>query len=111
MLSRQGKMLAYIRRQETKDLHLIGVTAIFMASKLEEVYPLKVRTVHEKIAHRKLSADTIRQKEAEFLEAFNFNVVGATLYDAIAICLHIVNQRTNQCKVGLRLPTKAFLQL
>jgi len=33
-----------------------------MASKLEEIYPLKLRTVHEKIAHRKLSIDTVRQK-------------------------------------------------
>lgn len=93
-----------LRPQETKDLHLIGVTSIFMASKLEEVYPLKLKTVYEKIAHRKLNADVIRQKESEFLEAFNFNVVGATLYDAITVCLYIVDNE-------LHLPAKAFSQL
>ena len=33
------------------DLHLIGVTAMFVGSKLEDVYPLKMKTIHEKIAH------------------------------------------------------------
>ena len=37
------------------DLHVIGVTAMFVASKFEDLHPLKMRVVHEKIAHGKLS--------------------------------------------------------
>ena len=33
------------------DLHLTGVTAMFVASKFEDIYPLKMKTVYEKIAH------------------------------------------------------------
>ena len=34
-------------------LHLVGVTSIYVATKIEEVYPIKLRTVEEKIAHKK----------------------------------------------------------
>lgn len=44
---------------ETKDIHLIGVTSMLMASKLEEVVPFKVSTAVEKMAHGKLSAEDV----------------------------------------------------
>lgn len=42
------------------DLHLLGVAAMFLACKYEEIYPVKLQVVHEKIAHRKLSRDDIK---------------------------------------------------
>jgi hypothetical protein len=36
------------------DLHVIGVTSMFLASKYEDIYPLKMKTVFEKIGHSKL---------------------------------------------------------
>ena len=36
---------------ELNDLHLIGISCMFIASKLEEIYPIKIKTVFEKIAH------------------------------------------------------------
>lgn len=35
-------------------LHIIGVQTMLIASKMEEVFPLKIKTVYEKIAHRKI---------------------------------------------------------
>jgi hypothetical protein len=40
---------------KSSDLHLVGVACIFIAVKYEEIYPLKVKLIHEKIAHKKLS--------------------------------------------------------
>jgi hypothetical protein len=40
-------------------LHLVGVTSIYIAAKIEEVYPIKLKTVEEKIAHKKLSEKDI----------------------------------------------------
>lgn len=40
--------------KEVSDLHVTGVTTMFIASKFEDIYPLKMKTVHEKIAHKKL---------------------------------------------------------
>jgi hypothetical protein len=39
---------------------LIGVAAIFISTKMEEIYPLKLKTIYDKIAHKKLSIDSIR---------------------------------------------------
>lgn len=47
--------------REIADLHLIGVTSMFIASKYEDIYPLKMKMVFEKIAHKKLSIDKIKQ--------------------------------------------------
>jgi hypothetical protein len=43
------------------DLHITGVVAMFLASKYEEIYPLRLQIVHEKIAHKKISTDQIRK--------------------------------------------------
>ena len=41
--------------KDVSDLHLIGVTSMFLSSKFEDIYPLKMKTVFEKIGHQKLS--------------------------------------------------------
>lgn len=50
-------MDAYLRlcrpRLEGKDLHLIGVTTMFSAAKYEEIHPLKLAVVYDKIARKK----------------------------------------------------------
>ena len=37
--------------KDVSDLHLIGVTSMFLSSKFEDIYPLKMKTVFEKIGH------------------------------------------------------------
>jgi hypothetical protein len=55
------------RVHQPSELHLLGVAAMFIACKYEEIYPVKLQVVHEKIAHKKLSKDDIKNKEAEIL--------------------------------------------
>lgn len=61
-------MDAYLRcsqsRLEVKDLHLIGVTTMFAAAKYEEIHPLKLSVVYDKIARKKFRKDEILQKES-----------------------------------------------
>jgi len=40
---------------EVSALHVTGVAAMFLASKYEDIYPLKMRDVYEKIGHKRLS--------------------------------------------------------
>lgn len=57
-------------KQETReisDLHIIGVTCMFIASKYEDIYPLKMRMVYEKIAHQKLAIADIKALELDIL--------------------------------------------
>lgn len=63
------------RKLETKDIHLIGVTAMLISSKLEEIIPFKVSTVVEKMTHGKLKAREIVECEVEMLRAVNFNML------------------------------------
>lgn len=41
--------------QCVEELHLIGITSLFIASKYEEIAPLRLKTIVEKIGHNKFS--------------------------------------------------------
>ncbi len=46
--------LAEQERLPITRLHIIGVVSMLLATKMDEVFPLKVKTVYEKIVHRKI---------------------------------------------------------
>lgn len=49
---------------------------MFMASKYEDVYPLLMKTVFNKIGHKKIAVEAIRARELDILRAIGF-MVGA----------------------------------
>ena len=51
---------------------------------------MRLQTVHERIAHKKLSAEQIKSKELEILETLDFNVTGPTVYDYLILLLHMI---------------------
>jgi len=61
------------RALETRDVHLLGVTAMLLASKQEEIVPFKVSTVVEKMTHNKLRPRDVVECETEVLTALDFN--------------------------------------
>lgn len=63
------------------DLHLIGCTCMFIASKILDIRPLKLKTIYEKIAHEKLSTKEIKDQEVEILKVLKFNVYLPTIYE------------------------------
>ena len=66
-----------------KVIHSVGVTAMYMASKYEDVFPLHSKVVSEKIAHGSISPKEIVAKEREFLTLFDFNTDFVTHFDFI----------------------------
>lgn len=58
----------------TKSIHLIGITAMLLATKMEEISPFKVKMVAEKIAHGKLTKSQIVDCETEFLRCLDFRL-------------------------------------
>lgn len=64
---------------KSSDLHLIGVATMFIASKYEDVIPLLMRTVINKIGHNKFSQYQIQEKEIEILKALSFKVGAPTV--------------------------------
>ena len=73
--------------REISDLHIIGVTAMFIASKYEDIYPLKMKMVHEKIAHKKLSIEKIKSLEMEVLKCIHYRIPAPTSYEFLKVYL------------------------
>jgi len=48
---------------------------------------MKLKVVYEKIAHKKISIETIKNKEADILNTLNFNIVKTTLNDIVFLSL------------------------
>ena len=47
------------QRLPITKLHIIGVVSMLIATKMDEVYPLKIKTVYEKIVHKKIDKKDI----------------------------------------------------
>ena len=45
---------------------------MLVATKMDEVYPLKVKTVYDKIVHRKIEKKDLVEMEAKLVEKLNF---------------------------------------
>jgi hypothetical protein len=65
------------RSLELHELHITGVACMFIASKYEDVYPLLMKTVFNKIGHKKMSVEAIRAKELDILRVLGFKIGAA----------------------------------
>ncbi len=70
-----------------EDLHLIGVTVMFMASKYQDIYPLRLKFVQENISHKKFSIEQIKTKEIDISNALLYQITFPTQWDFINIYL------------------------
>ena len=73
--------------KEVSDLHITGVTTMFIASKFEDIYPLKMKTVFEKIAHKKLEIQKIKSLELEIMKSIDYKIHAPTVLDFLKIYL------------------------
>ena len=64
-----------------KDVHGLGVTSMYLASKYEDISPLHSKIVSEKIAHKAISPKDILKRELEFLAIFDYEIDFVTHYD------------------------------
>ena len=85
-------MDAYLQRcprLEVKDLHLVGVTSMFTAGKYEEIHPLKLGIIYDKISRRKFKKQDILQKESELVATIDFKLEVPSVYDIVRHILRI----------------------
>lgn len=57
------------------------MVAMFLASKYEDVHPLLMRTVVNKIGHNKFSGKEVQVREAELLRTLEFRVGAPTILE------------------------------
>ena len=65
------------------DLHLIGVTCMFIANKYYDIYPLKLKMVFVFFSHKKLSCQDIKNKEDEIMNSLNFIIGKSNIWEFI----------------------------
>ena len=93
---------------EPAELHLIGVTSMFIASKYQDIYPLRLKIVQDKIAHNKLTCKEIINKEDEITRYLNYNIGLPTMWDFINLFIEeifYINCNKHQIKNQILLDT------
>jgi hypothetical protein len=85
--------------KEVQDLHSMGVTCMFVASKYEDIYPLKMKMVYEKIAHKKLPMEKIKSLEMDILKVIKYKIAAPTALDFLKVYLKdVLNISTSSSK-------------
>ena len=75
------------RKHNEKDLHLIGIVSMYMSSKMEDIIPLHMVHIKQKIGHDKFSQSQILSMEREILNILDWDIVFITTYDVVKIFL------------------------
>ena len=78
---------------QTEQLHIIGVTALFIASKFEDEKHLSITQVIRWITHDKIDRARLLTMEIRMFAALNFNIWIVTAYDIIKLLL--ANMKTH----------------
>jgi hypothetical protein len=66
-----------------EDLHLVGISSMFLASKFYDVYPLKLKLIVEKVGHNKFPAQDIKNMEEKIVKTLNYEILKPTSFEFI----------------------------
>lgn len=83
----------YSQKLQNPDVHLIGVTCMYLASKYEDVYPLHSKTIADKISHKAFQQKQITHKEEELLRLFEFKIDFVTPLDLHQLFVKLIASR------------------
>ncbi|EGR33248.1 n-terminal domain protein [Ichthyophthirius multifiliis] len=88
------------RQLQPSELHLIGITCMFIASKFEEIIPFNLNILQDKISHKRLSKQQLKNMEFEILYCLDFKIPSTNLHTLIQqiafyFSLFIFNQEYN----------------
>lgn len=74
---------------------------MFIASKYEDIYPLKMKMVYEKIAHKKLPVEKIKGLEMDILKVIKYRIPAPTSLDFLKYYLKQVLNIGRSGKSGI----------
>lgn len=69
------------------EIQLAVITSIYIASKMEDIYPLHMTHIVKNISHNKYVPSDIIDMEKRIMKALNFNIVKVTTFDFVRIFL------------------------
>lgn len=82
---------------------------MFLASKYEDIYPLKMKMVFEKIAHKKLPIAKIKSLELDILKTIHYKIPTPSLLDFLKVYLKAVLNIGHAGNTSLKKEEKAAL--
>lgn len=74
LMDRYFKNIGVDKSLPSTELHVTGVVTMFIASKYEDIIPLLMRTIVNKIGHNKFSVRQIEEKELEILRVLDYRI-------------------------------------
>ena len=66
-----------------EDIHLIGLTCIYISSKVEDIIPLRMSHIVKNLGHFTFNEKDIIEKEKEIIQTIDFDFFTAGTYDYI----------------------------
>ena len=67
---------------DNSDIHLIGMTSIFTASKFQEIYPQSLKVFSHRVGHDMFTLDQIKSMESQILTEIGMEtLVSTSVYD------------------------------
>lgn len=79
------------------DIHLIGITCMYISSKFEDIYPISILDFFDKVGHGAFSTEEIREKEFDVLRTLGFSLNFSTFMDVADFHMKNVFER-DKCK-------------
>ena len=74
---------------DLKALHLYGLVSCFIASKLEEIQPIRMETVLQEAGHGKFQHAEIVEAERKIYEVLEYKILSETLIDRVFTLLDV----------------------
>lgn len=71
------------KKLKDEDIHLIGLTCIYISSKVEDIIPLRMSHIVKSLGHSTFDSKTIIKKEREIIKTIDFDLFTAGTYDYI----------------------------
>ena len=96
------------KKIEDKDIHLIGLACIFIASKSEDLCPFQMKHIVEELGKNKFKNVNILEKEIDIIQTINFELFNWTTYDYI--CIQLSDFKKNNKDVMEKLNMKQYFE-
>ena len=88
---------------ESKDIHLIGMVSMYLASKTFDVIPIQMNSLKEIVGHDVFSQKTIKDMEKKIIKTINFDLFNPTTYEFIQFILYDFYMNNKESIVGLKI--------
>ena len=88
---------------KTKDIHLIGIVCMYLASKTYDAIPIQMSSLIHLIGHDSFDQKCIKEMERKIIKTINFDVMTPTTYEFIQFLLYDFYINNKESIVRLKL--------